>query len=127
MDATTGNTVATDSGSGSAPNTGAGARRWAIGLGIAAVIWGVAFPVARPILGRLAEGGGVSTSFLRLLGGSRGMVAIEIALFVGTLATGIVALRRGQRGWTLLVPFVLALAIGGLWTIFAAGEVLFPH
>lgn len=99
---------------------------WAMCLGLATAAWGVILPVFPGLVRRVVGEAGMSVLPIRIPLGL-GSVVVEVLLAVAAFAVGVLALRRGERSWTVLVAFVLALLVGGLWIAFALGEVIFPH
>ena len=49
---------------------------------------------------------------------------LELVLTLAALGVGVVALRRGERSWRVLVAFAMAVLAGGFWISFALGDVL---
>jgi len=96
--------------------------RWAVGLGIAAAVWGVLFPFFGQILVRLM-GPDLRVPIPMGLGG----IGIEALLAIGAITTAVIALARKERSWLFFIVFAAALVIGGFWLLFAAGEVIYPH
>jgi hypothetical protein len=97
---------------------------WAFGLTVATVVWGVLFPSLVGLLG--AAFGGATGRRLPIPVGLTS-ATLELVLALAALATGIIALRKGERSWLTLLAFVPAVLVGGFWILFALGEVLWPH
>ena len=97
---------------------------WAFGLSVATVAWGVLLPSLVGLLG--AAFGGTTGRRFPIPVGFTG-ATLELVLAVSALASGIAALRTGERSWLTLLAFVTAVVVGGFWIFFALGEVLWPH